>query len=104
LWCLWRWSRHTGFWWKNIKERIHLDDIGLDGRTLLEWILDKQHEMVYNGLICFRIRAGVGLMWTGSWTFGFHKLQRISCLAEELLASGEGLCSMESVFGKEQFL
>jgi len=33
-------------WWKNIKERIHLDDIGLDGRTLLEWILDKQHEMV----------------------------------------------------------
>jgi len=29
-----------GFGGKDIKERIHLDDIGLDGKTLLEWILD----------------------------------------------------------------
>jgi hypothetical protein len=34
------------FWWKNIEERIHLDYIGLNGRILLEWILDKQYEMV----------------------------------------------------------
>jgi len=37
-------SRHTGFWWKNIKERIHLDVLGLDGRILLEWLLDKNRK------------------------------------------------------------
>jgi hypothetical protein len=28
---------------------------------------------------------------------GFHKMRGISCVAEDLLASQEGLCSMESV-------
>ena len=31
------------------------------------------------------------------WTFGFHQMRRNSWLAEELLASQEGLCSMELV-------
>ena len=53
---------HKWFWWNTIKERIHLEAISLDGRTLLKWILDKQHEMVQTELICLRIRIGFGLL------------------------------------------
>jgi hypothetical protein len=34
-------------------------------------------------------------MW--QWNFGFYKMQGISRLAEDLLASEEGPCSMELV-------
>jgi hypothetical protein len=27
---------HTGLWWGNLKERDHLDDLGVDGRVILE--------------------------------------------------------------------
>ena len=26
---------HTGFWWKNLKERDHLEDRGIVGRVIL---------------------------------------------------------------------
>jgi hypothetical protein len=26
---------HTGFWWKNMMERDHFEDPGVDGRTIL---------------------------------------------------------------------
>ena len=42
-------------------------------------------------------RAGGGLLWMRYWTFGFYKMQGISCLAEDMLASLEGLCSIELV-------
>jgi hypothetical protein len=37
---------HTGFWWENL-EGDHLEDRGIDGRTILKWIFDK---------------------WDGAWT------------------------------------
>jgi hypothetical protein len=36
-----------------------------------------------------------GLLWTLWWTFGFHKMQANSLIAEVLLAFQEGLCPME---------
>jgi hypothetical protein len=29
---------NTGFWWGNLKERDHLDDVGIDGEIILKWI------------------------------------------------------------------
>jgi hypothetical protein len=37
---------HTEFWWGNPKERDHLEDLGVDGRMILKWILKK-----YGGLV-----------------------------------------------------
>jgi hypothetical protein len=28
-------------WMENLKERDHLDDLGVDGKIILEWILGK---------------------------------------------------------------
>jgi len=42
-----------------------------------------------------RIRTGGGHVWMLKRTFGFHKMRGISWLAENRLASQEGLCSME---------
>jgi hypothetical protein len=43
------------------------------------------------------IRTGTsgGHMWLRQWTFGFHTIWGISWLAENPLASQEGLCSLK---------
>jgi hypothetical protein len=32
---------HTWCWWENLKERDHLEDLGLNGRTILKWDFEK---------------------------------------------------------------
>jgi hypothetical protein len=32
---------HTGFWWGNLRERDHLEDLDIDGRIILKWIFWK---------------------------------------------------------------
>jgi len=37
LWCLCeRGETHTAFWWRNLKERRHLEDLSIDGRKILK--------------------------------------------------------------------
>jgi hypothetical protein len=31
---------HTGLWWGNVRERNHLEDLDVDGRIILKWIVD----------------------------------------------------------------
>jgi len=32
---------HTGFWWGNLRERNHLEELGVDGWIILKWIFKK---------------------------------------------------------------
>jgi hypothetical protein len=46
-----RWAGHVarrergevyrGFWWRNLRDRDHLEDQGLDGKIILRWIFRK---------------------------------------------------------------
>jgi len=31
----------TGFWWGNLRERVHLEDPGVDWKIILRWIFGK---------------------------------------------------------------
>jgi hypothetical protein len=49
-------------------------------------------------LVQNRDKSG-GLLWIRWRTFGFHKMQSISWLVEDLLASQEELCFMDLIHG-----
>jgi hypothetical protein len=49
------------------------------------------------GLIWLRTGTGCELFCIRWWTLGFHKMRGISWVAYDILASQEGLCSMELV-------
>jgi hypothetical protein len=46
---------HTGFWRGQVKARHALEDLGLDGRIILQCILEKQVEDSGSGLNCLRM-------------------------------------------------
>jgi hypothetical protein len=50
---------HTGFWWGDLRERDHLNDLSVDGRIILKWIFKK-----WGGEAC------TGLIWLGIGTNG----------------------------------
>ena len=35
---VWGGKMYTGFWWGNLKERDHFEDLGVNERIILRWI------------------------------------------------------------------
>jgi hypothetical protein len=46
---------HTFFWFENLERRDYLEDLGVDGKMMLEQILRKQGGRVWTGCIWLRI-------------------------------------------------
>ena len=43
MWHVWEtMEANTGFWWKNLRERDHLQSLGEDGKIILKWIVKIQ--------------------------------------------------------------
>jgi hypothetical protein len=58
------WGRvevYTGLWWGNLKERDHLEDVGIDWRIILKWIFRK-----WEGVV------GTGWSWVRTGICGEH--------------------------------
>jgi hypothetical protein len=54
--------RNTKLLFENLKGRDNLEDLGIDGRILLEWILGKWNRKVLVGFIWMRLRTSGGLL------------------------------------------
>jgi hypothetical protein len=53
---------HIGYWWESQKVRDHWEDQDVGGWTILKWILERQDELVWIGLIWLRIGTSGGLL------------------------------------------
>jgi hypothetical protein len=51
---------HTGFWWRNVREKDHLEDPVVGGGIILRWIFKKWILGAWTGSIWLRIRPGDG--------------------------------------------
>jgi len=47
---------------EDLKGRNHVEDLGVDGKVMLGWILRTQSEEVWTGFIWLRIGASGGLL------------------------------------------
>jgi len=62
MWHVWgRGEAYAGFWWGNLTERDHLEDLGVDGRITLRWIFRQWDVGAWTGSSSLRI-----------WTGGVH--------------------------------
>jgi len=52
---------YTGFGWGKLRERDHLEDLGVGRNIILRWIFRKWH-----------VRVWTGSIWLGIGTVGVH--------------------------------
>jgi hypothetical protein len=56
------WEIHTKFWAENLKGGDCFEHLGIDGKIILKWILEKQVGKLWTGFIWLRIGTCGGLL------------------------------------------
>jgi len=56
---------HSRLWWGDLRERDHLEHLGLDVRMILKWIFKKWNGEAWTGWIWLRVETDSGLLSTG---------------------------------------
>jgi len=64
---------HRMFWLEYLKGRDHSENLGVDGKVILGWILRKYGRKVWTGFIWFRIGPVVGCCEHGNEPSGSTK-------------------------------
>jgi hypothetical protein len=56
---------YAGLWWRNMKERDHLEGLDIGGGIILKWIFNKWDGdgEIRIGLIWLRMRTDGGRLW-----------------------------------------
>jgi len=58
MWYVWEIGEgRTGFWWGDLRQRGHLEVVGVDGRVMLKWGFKRRFRS-WTRLIQFKIRTG----------------------------------------------
>jgi hypothetical protein len=61
MWHVWGTGEvHTGFCWEDMRERIHFEDISVDGRIIIKLIIKKWDGEPWTGVLWLTIGTGGG--------------------------------------------
>jgi hypothetical protein len=64
MWHVWfTGEEHTRFWLGDLRERDHLEDLGIVGRIMLKWIFRTWYGAAWTGLIWSRLETGGERLW-----------------------------------------
>jgi hypothetical protein len=89
-----RGEAYTGFWWGNLRERDRLEEPGVDGRIILGWIFRKWDVGAMDWIELAQHSDRCRALVNAVMNFRVPYMRGISGLAENWLASQEGLRSM----------
>jgi hypothetical protein len=64
---------YTGFWWRNLRERDHLEDPGVGGRKILRQTFRTWYVGAWTGSIWLRIGKVAGTCECGNEPSGYIK-------------------------------
>jgi hypothetical protein len=80
-----------------MSQRRDLEDLGIDGRMIMKWILQIHDERAGAAFVWVRTGLNCRVCWTRKWGIRFYKIWAISWLHVELLASQECLSFKEFI-------
>ena len=67
---------HAEFWWGDLRERVHLEDQGVDRRVILKCTFKKWDVEAMTGMFWLRLGTGGGCFECGNEPSGSIKCER----------------------------